>query len=340
MKFFFYIDILFFFFFGKLFQKTEFIYTITFLFLKEKVMNEFVHSNWIGTWNNYGEGDADKLIEWSDKYCSFIIIGDEIGASGTPHLQIYAQMCRNHRFSTFRKIFPGLHIEPHTYGDGKDIMNYCSKETVLYRSGELKVSKKGTRSDLELAGEMILRGADIRAVATNYPRTFLNASSGISRMISIFEKPRDFTYPKIVSVIYGPTGTGKTRRVYEYCKHNSIDLWSWHPGMGEWFDGYSGQKHVLFDEFRGQLPFGMLLRLLDVYPMLVQVKGGFRQFSPDIVYITSPYKPEHWYSNLFLEDKIDQLLRRLYVVTEVTDNVMEVPFTIIGTSTTPQSSDE
>jgi hypothetical protein len=79
----------------------------------------------------------------------------------------------------------------------------------------------------------------------------------------------------------------------------------------EWFDGYEGQKLVLFDDFdKGQISFRLLLRLLDRYPMQVPIKGGFVEWCPRVIYITSNLGPARWYPS---EDYM-VLHRRLDVV--------------------------
>lgn len=79
----------------------------------------------------------------------------------------------------------------------------------------------------------------------------------------------------------------------------------------EWFDGYTGQNIVLFDDFdSGQCSYRLLLKLLDRYPLSVQVKGGCVNWRPRIVYITSNRDPSMWYTE---EPNIDALLRRIDV---------------------------
>jgi len=98
--------------------------------------------------------------------------------------------------------------------------------------------------------------------------------------------------------------------------------------MDKWFDGYNGQKVVLFDEFRGQLPLGQMLELLDGYPCLrVQVKNGTVHWSPEEIYLTSPMHPRDWYPNVTNQDKIDQLLRRIDHIaqTDSQEPLLELP---------------
>ncbi|MFR5929940.1 MAG: hypothetical protein ACLUGI_04780 [Subdoligranulum sp.] len=67
-----------------------------------------------------------------------------------------------------------------------------------------------------------------------------------------------------VTYIFGPTGTGKTRSVKEGCGYSNCHAVSdyHHP-----FDGYQGQKVMLFDEFHSSLPLNSMLQYLDGYPL-------------------------------------------------------------------------
>jgi hypothetical protein len=61
------------------------------------------------------------------------------------------------------------------------------------------------------------------------------------------------------------------------------------------FDGYDGQEDVVVDEFYGWIPYDLLCRMCDRYPLLVDTKGGAVQFCPKRIWITSNKKPEDWY---------------------------------------------
>lgn len=66
--------------------------------------------------------------------------------------------------------------------------------------------------------------------------------------------------------------------------------WPTTKGGNVWFDGYMGQKRVVLDDYRSyHLPFNFLLRLLDRYPIQVPVKGGYVNFIPEEIIVTSPF---------------------------------------------------
>ena len=117
-----------------------------------------------------------------------------------------------------------------------------------------------------------------------------------------------------VTVLYGATGTNKTRQVHEYVEKNG-GYSNFHiqgPAAGSWFDGYAGQEIVLFDEYRGGLKWSELLYITDGYPGIkVQVKGGMVPFSPKHIFITSSIAPEEWYRTEHSKDHYAQFARRI-----------------------------
>ena len=76
-------------------------------------------------------------------------------------------------------------------------------------------------------------------------------------------------------------------------KEYNLDYWISNDSL-KWFDGYHGQELAILDDFRrGMLSdWSFLLRLLDGYPLLVQVKGAHVKWCPKIIVITSPGTPE------------------------------------------------
>jgi len=96
----------------------------------------------------------------------------------------------------------------------------------------------------------------------------------------------------IVVVLYGPTGTGKSSWIY---KHFPKAYWK--PARTSWFDGYDNHEIAVLDEFYGWLPYDLLLRLFDRYPMQVEIKGGHAQWVPKIILVTSNKPPHEWYDS-------------------------------------------
>lgn len=123
----------------------------------------------------------------------------------------------------------------------------------------------------------------------------------------------DFATPvgmeRTCKVFWGPTGTGKSRRAWEEA---GVEAYPKDPNTKFWC-GYSNQKHVVIDEFRGSISISHLLRWLDRYPVMVEIKGSAVCFQANKIWITSNLDPRQWYPDLDPETTA-ALLRRLEII--------------------------
>jgi hypothetical protein len=104
--------------------------------------------------------------------------------------------------------------------------------------------------------------------------------------------------PKQVFILEGATGKGKTRSVYD--DHGFGNVYEAVSNKGLWFDGYTGESVVLFDEcaIGDIMSVTQFLRLTDGRPLRLPVKGGFVNFNPDIIYFTTNVQWEQWWSDI------------------------------------------
>lgn len=118
---------------------------------------------------------------------------------------------------------------------------------------------------------------------------------------------------------HGATGTGKTRTALEQLTEKyGHDVWLSCGKLDVFFNGYCGQKGVILDDFRpGVLRFEMLLRILDGYPVTVNVKGSTCEWLAETIIITAPVEPCDMFINRETGqewDHLDQLLRRIDLI--------------------------
>lgn len=111
---------------------------------------------------------------------------------------------------------------------------------------------------------------------------------------------------KQVYVYWGRTGSGKSRRAWEEA---TFDAFPKDPNTKFW-DGYVGQENIVIDEFRGAISISHILRWLDRYPVIVEVKGSSCVFKGKRIWITSNLSPDDWYPDLDSETK--SALRRRF----------------------------
>ncbi len=257
-------------------------------------------------------GNSDKV--------TYLIFGKEIGTNGTPHLQGYVCFDTRKRQATVKAVVSArAHLEVKR-GSPKQAADYCKKDGDYKEFGKLP-GGAGSRSDLAELYNRIKDGESRDEIGATFPGQYIRYANTIDRLIRRErDSPRDWRSEKRVIVIHGPTGTGKSRFVWD---RFGEQLYS-HGGSSKWFDGYNGQSIALFDDYDGSVfKLRYLLNLLDRYPMKVEVKGDTVQWKPDIIFITSNKAPEDWYPNAFTEH-VNAMKRRLTFVHSTTNEWKEL----------------
>lgn len=263
--------------------------------------------SWCFTLNNYSEADEQFLKDLEKKY---LVFGREVGESGTPHLQGFITFNGPKRFPAVKKLMPKAHWEQAVASDAG---NYCMKDRSYYLEDNRKT--QGKREDLRAATQLaISEGRE--ALLANLPHMYVKYHGGFDKLVLMKSNKRSWV--PTVYWIYGPTGVGKTRWVHQ--EEDEDNLWVSMSTL-RWWDGYESQSAVLLDDLRGEnVAFDYLLRILDRYQFMVQVKGGCRQLVARRIYITAPISPREMYGEAkggFTNEDIGQLLRRITKVIHV-----------------------
>jgi hypothetical protein len=118
--------------------------------------------------------------------------------------------------------------------------------------------------------------------------------AGLEKFLRTFQKPED--RPECnVYFFCGETGLGKTHAV-RFLEPNFRDEVYVKPAGTKWWDGYEGQKTVVFDDLRDdEFRVTDMLRYLQKFAMTVEVKGSCRPACWTKVYITTNVPIEQWY---------------------------------------------
>lgn len=151
--------------------------------------------------------------------------------------------------------------------------------------------RQGKRSDLDAIKKEIQEGATEEDIADSHFGLWVVYRRSFQRYATLLAVNR--SWKPVTHVYWGKTGTGKTRFVMDQIMDSDFFI----PGDYNWFDGYVGQRIVILDDYRGEYKIQLLLKLLDRYPMSVPIKGGFVNWAPKKVYITSNIHPKCWYPN-------------------------------------------
>lgn len=257
------------------------------------------------TLNNWTEEEYKILteeIEWK-----YLIIGKERGSEGTPHLQGAGELVTRRRLTTLSKIIRRVHWEP-MKSTMENASNYCKKEGDFVEFGTMPITNSA-KITTDTVRTSLLDGANIRNLVDD--GTPLSGLKYANFWLTYKEKSRR-EKPTVIW-LWGASGTGKSRMAQEMAGND--DYWK---DNTKWWDGYDGQKAVVLDDFRAhQMKFTYLLKLLDRYPMRVEIKGGYRQMTSPLIIVTSIVHPENSYQKD--EEPMKQLIRRIDQIIHVTD---------------------
>jgi len=224
----------------------------------------------------------------------YFVAGKETAPStGQKHWQGFfvlgKKMLGNKIDKLFRTKFPlpiSVHFES-ARGTNKQASDYCKKtDEEAYEDGELPPEADRT-GNVGALMQLIKNGASDVELAEQDPQTWAQYRKGLAEYRSLTAPKRDWVTNVII--IYGKTGTGKTREAMKL----SPDSVFYSRGF---INGYFGQEVVLFDDFQWDtMPIQVWLRLCDRYPCTMEIKGGQVNWAPRTVIFTSNEHPDEWW---------------------------------------------
>lgn len=274
------------------------------------------HRRWVFTLNNWSQQEYDNLRALKDVKAA--IIGKERGEQGTPHLQGAMAFTRAITLKTMKTLVPRAHLEP-MKGSLLEAFDYCKKEGNFIQWGD--VPNPGKRNDLKHAIEQMKSGKRMKDIVeeTDSATVFVKYSRGLNALQNLYDQNKPLN-KKTVVWLHGHTGAGKTYSAVQFCKDNDIDYWISGDNL-KWFDLYTGQDVVIFDDFRwNHCSFSSLLRLLDQYELNVQIKGGYVRWNPKIIFVTTPKSIAETFVTEWRQENsedLQQVKRRVHMVLEM-----------------------
>jgi hypothetical protein len=231
--------------------------------------------------------------------------------TGYSHYQVVVVFNRSVRLGHVKNIFggSGVHAEPTRSEAANDYVwkdETCIPDT-RFELGSLPKSSKYTKPDWDLIKSLAKEGnyEEIRS------DIMIRHWGNLTRIHGHFSKPGPIV--REVSVFWGATGTGKSKRAWEEA---TFDAYPKIPTTKFW-DGYRGHKNVVIDEFTGKVGIEHMLQWLDRYPCLVEIKGSCVPLKTQKLWITSNINPSEWYNdtNSTLEQRL-ALRRRFNLIVE------------------------
>ncbi len=232
----------------------------------------------------------------------------ERGDGGFLHWQIVVHFPRKLRLRGVKSIFGDTsHAEP-TRSDAA--REYVWKDDTAINNTRFELGsppiRRGVGNDWEAVRNNAKRGRLDDIPGDIYCRLYGN----LKRIAVDHLEP--IGVERTIHVYWGRTGTGKSRRAWTEA---GLGAFPKDPRTKFW-DGYRGHEHVVIDEFRGGIDIAHILRWLDRYPVIIEVKGSSTILVAKQIWITSNLDPREWYPDL--DDETKQALLRRMTITHFT----------------------
>lgn len=337
-----------------------------------KIAKRWMNDKVCFTVNNYTM--EDQMDFQGNNNLTYLVYGFEVGSSGTPHMQGYLECNKRHDGAWYHNNVCANGIYSPREGTLEQAVNYCKKGeqsheewTEWKKKGggwngpnygknanfieQGTPSKKervgqGKRTDFDKVKDKMKTGATLTEtmnICTGYQQM------KVTEMLFKYKSYDKRFYPKTVKWYYGATGCGKSTKAeqeaYEYCPTQAPYIHA--RNASGFMNSYEGQKVAIFDDMRWDtFKFDVLLRLLDRYPMRVDVKGSSVIWEPELIIITTPRsirdtfikKGKKYVGGMQEEDveheDIEQVIRRVnggeLEFTHRWKEVVEVPEDVVG----------
>lgn len=262
------------------------------------------------TLNNYTEEEYNTIL--NHEAWTYVVIGKEVGKEGTPHLQGYGELKTRRQMKFLQSVSGRCHWEK-MKSTAKQASAYCMKDGNFVEKGVLSIIDSGKKELSEWIN--FIKGKNMRALLESPPN--ISTIKVVEKYLTYSEKERNFK-PE-VTWIWGASGCGKSRMAMDLA---GSDVY-WKDGE-KWWDGYDSHESIILDDFRANnMKFNYLLRLLDRYPMRVEVKGGYRQMNSKKIFVTTIVHPQNVYNMADNDEPIRQLIRRIDNIIEANEkNIM------------------
>ncbi len=242
--------------------------------------------NWCGTsFKVVTPAEIKAQYEKYEDVIRYWCLGKEVcPTSQREHWQFFIQTNEPKSLKSIQAIcgMGKIHIEI-MRGSAMANYKYCTKDGDMISFGLDKPYVQGRRTDIEDIKRMIDKGDSEEKCWDTHFGPMLRMYKGFNRYRfvrnqKVIPKWRDLS----VHVLWGKTGTGKTRFAASkggYFIHASNKL--------RWWDGYNNEEVLVIDDYSNDVQITWFMALLDGYQLRLETKGGFAWAAWTKVWITT-----------------------------------------------------
>lgn len=247
---------------------------------------------WCFTINNWTDADFDQMQALKYKY---LLMGRELGANGTPHLQGYIYYENQRTLAQVKQHHATAHWEA-AQGSVDQNWAYCTKDGDFSEFGTKPMSQKRKGEVGKEAEVARYARAWEHAKLGNYEEVDADIRFKCYRTLKeirkdFMDKPADLTEIQN-HWIYGAPGVGKSRSAREEFAG------AYFKPLNKWWDGYQQEESVIIDDFELDTHLGHFLKIWgDRYSFIAEIKGGGIHIRPKHIIITSNYSIEECFGN-------------------------------------------
>lgn len=288
--------------------------------------------HWCFTINNPTQLDHASLVLFRQS-CTYLVYGNERGGlADTPHIQGYFCLSGQKTRTQLSKILERAHLEVKR-GTVRDAIDYCKKgdqshdewtkfktlgptygvnaDVTVHGIEPLEQNEAGHKASMEKYQETMekAKAGNFDEINPKHALLYFNNIRNVRQEV-INKKPREVLNwphgqpPNIW--YYGPTGTGKSKRIWEEFPD------AYRKMCNKWWDEYNDQDVVVLEDIGLTHEYlGDHLKIwADRFPFRAEMKGRTCMLRPQRIVVSSNYHPNELWKD---PNVVNPILRRFEV---------------------------